>query len=130
MKVQVVQNVSKLDYLLAVPYYVKLLVKFNTVKTENESLKLDNASIKNLIKSDLYKDFMAKIEAPHKIIDLQNSLKIRTQQRNDLRVENLKQREELKKQKEYVKDYDLVVKQRDKYKKQVKSLKDIIKSEK
>jgi len=130
MKIQLSPTLNKLDFLLAVPYYVRLLVKYNTATNENSVLKEENRTIKNLIKSDLYKDFMAKIEAPHKIIDLQNTLKIRTQQRNELRIENLKYREEIKNLKLQIKDQDLITKQRDRYKKQIKSLKEIIKGEK
>lgn len=130
MKIQLSQKLNRLDFLLAVPYYVRLLAKYNTATNENTALKEENRIIKNLIKSDLYKDFMAKIEAPHKIIDLQNSLKLRTQQRNDLRTENLKYREEIKNLKLQIKDQDLITKQRDRYKKQVKSLKEIIKGDK
>lgn len=102
-------------------------IKINTLESENEELRGKIKEKDNIIKSDLYKEFMAKIEAPHKIIDLQNTLKLRTQQRNVVREENTKLREEIKKYQDQSIELKRITSQRDRYKKQVKTLKDIIK---
>ncbi len=112
------------------PIRVKQRMRINSLEVDLKSEKNKIKELQNIIKSDLYKDFMEKLEAPHKIVELKESLKMRTQQRNAVREDNTKLREELKKQKEYNKNYDLVVKQRDKYKKQIKTLKDVIKESK
>lgn len=127
-KIKTMENLEKIVIVFkSVPLIFKQHIKINTLENE---IDVKNARIKeleNIIKSDLYKDFMAKLEAPHKIIDLQNTLKIRTKQRNDLREENKKQNDEIRSLKDKVRNQDLIVKQNEKYKKQVKSLKEVIK---
>jgi hypothetical protein len=110
-----------------IPLTLRQLQRINTLESENEDLKLKLKEKDAIIKSDLYKEFMAKLEAPHKIIDLQNTLKLRTQQRNAVREDNTKLREELKTHKENSILLEQTIKQHDRYKKQVKTLKDIIK---
>lgn len=109
------------------PLTLRQQIKINTLESEVENLKSKLKEKDAIIKSDLYKEFMAKLEAPHKIIDLQNTLKLRTQQRNAVREDNTKLREELKKQKDQSITVEQITRQRDRYKKQVKTLKDIIK---
>ena len=110
-----------------IPLWIKQQRKINTLENELDVANDKIKNLENIIESDLYKDFMDKLEAPHKIAELKETLKIRTQQRNAVRDEFVKVREENKKLEESAKDYDLVIKQRDRYKKQVKSLKEIIK---
>ena len=109
------------------PLTLRQQIKINTLESKVEDLKYKLKEKDAIIKSDLYKEFMAKLEAPHKIIDLQNTLKLRTQQRNAVREDNNKLREELKKQKDRSITVEQITRQRDRYKKQVKTLKDIIK---
>lgn len=120
-----IERVSKA--LNTFPTIVKQRMTINTLEGKIEALEAKKKELQDVIKSDLYKDFMAKLEAPHKIIDLQNTLKLRTQQRNAVREENTKLREELKKQKDQSTTVEQITRQRDRYKKQVKTLKDIIK---
>jgi hypothetical protein len=110
-----------------IPLWVKQQRKINTLENELDVANDKIKNLENIIKSDLYKDFTDKLESPHKIEELKETLKIRTQQRNAVRDEFVNVREENRKLEESAKDYDLVIKQRDRYKKQVKSLKEIIK---
>lgn len=115
------KNVNK------IPTWIKQQRRINTLENEVDYLKAKVKEKEDIIKSDLYKEFMEKLEAPHKIIDLQNTLKNRTQQRNALREENIQLREENKKYRSQTIELDKTIKQRERYKKQIKMLKDIIK---
>jgi predicted nuclease with TOPRIM domain len=106
---------------------VKQHMKIVTQDIEIQELKEHNEELKDVIKSDLYNDFMDKLEIPSKVARQNERVKLLTQQRTALRTECSKQVDEIKELKEQLKDKDKLKAKCDKYAKHNRVLKEMLK---